>query len=138
MIGKDALPHRRHLVADRNRRYPDRADARRGAAKARLGHAADAGHYARHRGSGRQAGRATTSEGYLIIRRPWPSMLRTIWGDPERYSEQYWSRVPGVYFTGDAARRDKDGYYWMLGRVDDVMNVSGHRLSARWRWSRRW
>jgi acetyl-CoA synthetase len=69
-------------------------------------------------------------EGYLILRRPWPAMLRTIWGDPKRYEEQYWSRVPGVYFTGDAARRDKDGYYWVLGRVDDVMNVSGHRLST--------
>jgi acetyl-CoA synthetase len=57
-------------------------------------------------------------------------MLRTIWGDPKRYEEQYWSRVPGVYFTGDAARRDKDGYFWVLGRVDDVMNVSGHRLST--------
>jgi acetyl-CoA synthetase len=57
-------------------------------------------------------------------------MLRTIWGDPERYREQYWSRVPGAYFTGDAARRDADGYHWILGRVDDVMNVSGHRLST--------
>jgi acetyl-CoA synthetase len=69
-------------------------------------------------------------EGFLILRRPWPSMIRTIWGDPERYKEQYWSRVPGAYFTGDAARRDDDGYYWILGRVDDVMNVSGHRLST--------
>ena len=69
-------------------------------------------------------------EGFLIIRRPWPSMIRTIWGDPERYKEQYWTRVPGAYFTGDAARRDQDGYYWILGRVDDVMNVSGHRLST--------
>ncbi|MBM3726957.1 MAG: acetate--CoA ligase [Acidobacteria bacterium] len=69
-------------------------------------------------------------EGYLIIRKPWPSMIRTIWGDPERYKEQYWSKVPGVYFTGDAARCDSDGYYWVLGRVDDVMNVSGHRLST--------
>ena len=69
-------------------------------------------------------------EGFLIIRRPWPSMIRTIWGDPERYKEQYWTRVPGAYFTGDAARRDHDGYYWILGRVDDVMNVSGHRLST--------
>jgi acetyl-CoA synthetase len=57
-------------------------------------------------------------------------MLRTIWGDPDRYKDQYWGRVPGVYFTGDAARRDSDGYYWILGRVDDVMNVSGHRLST--------
>jgi len=69
-------------------------------------------------------------EGFLIIRRPWPSMIRTIWGDPERYKQQYWSRVPGAYFTGDAARCDSDGYYWILGRVDDVMNVSGHRLST--------
>jgi acetyl-CoA synthetase len=69
-------------------------------------------------------------EGFLIIRRPWPSMARTIWRDPERYKEQYWSRVPGIYFTGDAARRDADGYFWVLGRVDDVMNVSGHRLST--------
>ncbi|HWF47130.1 MAG TPA: acetate--CoA ligase, partial [Bryobacteraceae bacterium] len=69
-------------------------------------------------------------EGYLIIRHPWPSMIRNIWGDPNRFEEQYWKRVPGSYFTGDAARRDEDGYYWVLGRVDDVMNVSGHRLST--------
>ncbi len=69
-------------------------------------------------------------EGYLIIRRPWPSMIRTIWGDPDRYTATYWSRFEGVYFTGDAARRDADGYFWVLGRVDDVMNVSGHRLST--------
>jgi acetyl-CoA synthetase len=73
---------------------------------------------------------APGKEGYLILRRPWPSMARTIWGDPERYKEQYWSKVPGAYFTGDAARCDEDGYYWVLGRVDDVMNVSGHRLST--------
>ena len=73
---------------------------------------------------------ADDHEGYLVIRRPWPSMARTIWGDPERFQEQYWSKVPGAYFTGDAARRDADGYYWVLGRVDDVMNVSGHRLST--------
>jgi acetyl-CoA synthetase len=69
-------------------------------------------------------------EGFLILKRPWPGMARTLWGDPERYKEQYWSRVPGAYFTGDAARCDADGYYWVLGRVDDVMNVSGHRLST--------
>ncbi len=69
-------------------------------------------------------------EGFLIITRPWPSMVRTLWGDPKRFEEQYWSRVPGAYFTGDAARRDEDGYVWVLGRVDDVMNVSGHRLST--------
>jgi len=69
-------------------------------------------------------------EGFLVIRQPWPSMLRTIWRDPQRYEEQYWKRIPGCYLTGDAARRDSDGYYWVLGRVDDVMNVSGHRLST--------
>ncbi len=69
-------------------------------------------------------------EGYLIIRQPWPSMIRTIWKDEKRFEEQYWSKVPGTYFTGDAARRDDDGYFWVLGRVDDVMNVSGHRLST--------
>jgi acetyl-CoA synthetase len=69
-------------------------------------------------------------EGFLIIRQPWPSMVRTLWGDPKRFEEQYWSRVKESYFTGDAARRDNEGYYWILGRVDDVMNVSGHRLST--------
>jgi len=69
-------------------------------------------------------------EGFLIIRKPWPSMLRTLWGDPQRYEENYWKRIPGAYLTGDAARRDADGYLWILGRVDDVMNVSGHRLST--------
>ncbi len=73
---------------------------------------------------------ADDKEGFLIIRRPWPSMARTLWGDPERYKEVYWSKLPGIYFTGDAARRDADGYFWILGRVDDVMNVSGHRLST--------
>src|SRR5277367_3891062 len=72
----------------------------------------------------------TNREGYLILRHPWPSMFRTLWKDPARYEEAYWSKLPGRYFTGDAARRDDDGYYWVLGRVDDVMNVSGHRLST--------
>jgi acetyl-CoA synthetase len=68
--------------------------------------------------------------GYLVMRRPWPSMLRTVWGDPERYKANYWSQIPGCYFTGDGARKDKDGYFWIMGRVDDVINVSGHRLST--------
>ena len=72
----------------------------------------------------------TNNEGYLIVRQPWPAMFRTLWKDPERYRENYWTKIPGIYFTGDAARRDADGYYWVLGRVDDVMNVSGHRLST--------
>jgi acetyl-CoA synthetase len=68
--------------------------------------------------------------GYLVIRQPWPGMLRTIYGDPDRYVAQYWSRFPGTYFTGDGARRDEDGYYWIMGRVDDVINVAGHRLGT--------
>jgi len=68
--------------------------------------------------------------GYLVLTKPWPAMLRTIYGDPDRYVEQYWSRFPGKYFTGDGAKRDKDGYFWLLGRVDDVMNVAGHRIST--------
>jgi acetyl-CoA synthetase len=68
--------------------------------------------------------------GYLAIKRPWPSMLRTIWGDDERYRQQYWSEIEGVYFAGDGARRDEDGYFWIMGRVDDVINVSGHRLGT--------
>jgi acetyl-CoA synthetase len=68
--------------------------------------------------------------GYLVIRRPWPSMLRTLYKEPERYKEQYWSDIPGVYFAGDGARRDEDGYFWIMGRVDDVINVSGHRLGT--------
>ena len=68
--------------------------------------------------------------GYLVISKPWPSMLRTIYRDPDRYRAQYWSEIPGVYFTGDGARRDEDGYYWIMGRVDDVINVSGHRLGT--------
>jgi acetyl-CoA synthetase len=68
--------------------------------------------------------------GFLIIKKPWPSMLRGIHGDPERYVKQYWSEIPGVYFTGDGSRRDEDGYFWVMGRVDDVLNVAGHRLGT--------
>jgi acetyl-CoA synthetase len=68
--------------------------------------------------------------GLLIVRKPWPSMARTIYGDQARYEQAYWSEVPGSYFTGDGARRDSDGYYWLMGRVDDVINVSGHRLGT--------
>ena len=68
--------------------------------------------------------------GLLVIRRPWPSMLRGIHGDRERFIETYWSRVPGMYLAGDSARRDEDGYFWIMGRIDDVINVSGHRLGT--------
>jgi acetyl-CoA synthetase len=68
--------------------------------------------------------------GYLVARHPWPSMLRTLWGDDERYKQAYWSEIPGLYFAGDGARRDERGYFWIMGRVDDVINVSGHRLGT--------
>jgi len=68
--------------------------------------------------------------GWLVIKHPWPGMLRGIWGDDQRYKEQYWSKVPHCYLAGDNARCDKDGYYWIMGRIDDVLNVSGHRLST--------
>jgi acetyl-CoA synthetase len=73
---------------------------------------------------------AANQGGYLVIKRPWPSMLRTIWGDDERYKQQYWSQIEGIYFAGDGARRDNDGYFWIMGRIDDVINVSGHRLGT--------
>jgi acetyl-CoA synthetase len=73
---------------------------------------------------------APGSGGYLVLTEPWPAMLRTIWGDDDRYRETYWSRFPGKYFAGDGAKLDEDGDIWLLGRVDDVMNVSGHRLST--------
>ena len=68
--------------------------------------------------------------GYLVVKKPWPSMLRTIYGDDQRYKKTYWSQVKNSYFAGDGARKDKDGYFWVLGRVDDVINISGHRLST--------
>ena len=70
--------------------------------------------------------------GFLVLKRPWPSMLRTIWGDDDRYKKVYWSKFgdKNLYFAGDGARRDEDGYFWLLGRVDDVMNVAGHRIGT--------
>ncbi len=70
------------------------------------------------------------SGGKLVVRKPWPSMLRSIWGDPERYKQTYWSEVKGSYFTGDGCRQDKDGYFWIVGRIDDVLNVAGHRIGT--------
>jgi len=69
-------------------------------------------------------------EGFLVIKTPWPAMLRSIWNDPDRYVSQYWSKYPGMYLTGDSAKRDEDGYYWIIGRVDDVIKVSGYRLGT--------
>ncbi|HWY87926.1 MAG TPA: AMP-binding protein, partial [Gemmataceae bacterium] len=73
---------------------------------------------------------AANQGGLLVIQKPWPAMLRTIYGDDDRYRQQYWSHVPHAYFTADGARQDQDGYFWIMGRVDDVLNVAGHRLST--------
>jgi acetyl-CoA synthetase len=70
------------------------------------------------------------SGGKLVLRKPWPSMLRGLWGDPQRYKDVYWTEVPGSYFTGDGCRQDKDGYFWIVGRIDDVLNVAGHRIGT--------
>jgi acetyl-CoA synthetase len=68
--------------------------------------------------------------GYLVATKPWPSMMRTVWGDHERFKQTYWSQVEGCYFAGDGARKDEDGYFWVMGRIDDVVNVSGHRIGT--------
>jgi acetyl-CoA synthetase len=70
------------------------------------------------------------SGGKLVIRKPWPAMLRGLWGDPERYKSVYWAEVKNSYFTGDGCRQDKDGYFWIVGRIDDVLNVAGHRIGT--------
>ena len=130
VIGKRALPDRRYLVADRDRHDHDLAAARApsptkpGSATRPLpGVVAEI--------VDRQGRPVPANQGgFLVIRKPWPAMLRTIYGDDERYRQQYWSQVPHVYFTADGARRDEDGYFWIMGRVDDVLNVAGHRLST--------
>jgi acetyl-CoA synthetase len=73
---------------------------------------------------------AGAAQGFLVVKKRWPAMLSNIYGDPDRSVQQYWSQIPGTYFTGDGAHRDEDGYFWITGRIDDVMNVSGHRLSS--------
>jgi acetyl-CoA synthetase len=80
--------------------------------------------------NGKAVAVSDSAAGYLTIDEPWPSMLRGIWGDPERFVETYWSKFPGKYFAGDGARFDEDGDIWLLGRIDDVIKVSGHRLST--------
>jgi len=77
-----------------------------------------------------QGTRLATGGGLLAITRPWPGMLRTIWNDDERYRATYWSKWDGIYFPGDGAKRDDEGYFWLLGRVDDVLNVAGHRIGT--------
>ena len=123
-----ANPDRRHLVADRDRRDHDQPTSGRHDDEARLGHVPAPRRVRRaHR---RRRNRVDVGGGYLTLTRPWPGMLRGIWGDPERFQETYWSRFEGRYFAGDGAKLDDEGYLWLLGRVDDVMNVSGHRIST--------
>ena len=128
-IGGGTVPGRRHLVADRDRCDHDLPAPRHHDHQAGLGDLPAAGH--RRRGGRRlRRRRSSAGGGYLTLTRPWPAMLRGIYGDPERYRETYWSRFEGRYFAGDGAKIDDDGYLWLLGRVDDVMNVSGHRIST--------
>ena len=118
-----------YVVADRDRADPHQPATRRDDHKARLGDVPSAGIEADIVDA---EGRSVPfgGGGYLVLKRPWPGMLRGIYGDPERYRQTYWSRFPGMYFAGDGAKRDEEGYFWLLGRVDDVMNVAGHRIST--------
>jgi acetyl-CoA synthetase len=117
-------------VADRDRRDPDHAAARHDPDQARLGDPALPGIEADvvdENGNSVPLG----GGGFLVLKRPWPSMLRTLWGDDERYKQVYWGRFDGrFYFAGDGAKRDEDGYFWLLGRVDDVMLVAGHNITT--------
>ncbi len=131
-IGGDRMPDRRHLVADRDRRDHDQPAARRHRrpsparpCAALPGIGADV---VDNDGTPVPNG----GGGLLVLTEPWPAMTRGIWGDPERFKETYWSRFAdqGYYFAGDGAKKDDDGDLWLLGRVDDVMNVSGHRIST--------
>ena len=124
------LPDRRHLVADRDRRHPDHAAARRDPAQAGLGDAAVLRRQAADRRSPRASRWRAPCQGNLCIADSWPGQMRTVYGDHERFVQTYFSTYPGNYFTGDGCRRDDDGYYWITGRVDDVINVSGHRLGT--------
>ena len=125
-----ALPGGRHVVADRDRHDHDHAAARHHHPEAGERHLPVPGRR-RPTSSTRPATPSRSGGGgYLVLERPWPAMLRGIYGDPERYEQTYWSRYPGRYFPGDGCKRDDEGYYWLLGRVDDVMNVSGHRIST--------
>ena len=117
------------MVADGDRRHPHHAAARRDGSEAGVGHAAV---LRRAAGAGRRQGQQLDGEaaGNLVILDSWPGQARTIYGDHERFVQTYFSTYPGTYFTGDGCRRDADGYYWITGRVDDVINVSGHRLGT--------
>ena len=125
-----ALPDRRHVVADGDRRDHDHDAAGRAGHQAGLGRQAAAGHQGA-RSSTTSSEDAGTEQGFLTLERPWPGMLRTLYKEDDRFIETYWSKFgKEVYSVGDAARRDEDGYFWIIGRIDDVLNVSGHRMST--------
>ena len=125
-----ALPGRRHVVADRDRRHHDQRAAGRDHAQARERDVPAARASRPASSTTRASAVGIPGGGYLVLERPWPSMLRGIWGDPQRYRDTYWSRFDGKYFAGDGAKRDDEGYFWLLGRVDDIMLVSGHNIST--------
>ena len=124
------LPDRRHLVADRDRRHPDHAAARRDRAQARLGDAAVLRRAARRSSMPRARCWKAPPTAISCIADSWPGQMRTVYGDHQRFIDTYFTTYPGKYFTGDGCRRDEDGYYWITGRVDDVINVSGHRIGT--------
>ena len=126
---RQALPDRRHLVADRDRRHHDHAAAGRDRAKAGFG---DTAVLRREPEIVDAEGKVLEGacEGNLCIADHWPGQMRTVYGDHERFVQTYFSTYKGKYFTGDGCRRDEDGYYWITGRVDDVINVSGHRMGT--------
>jgi acetyl-CoA synthetase len=126
---RQALPDRRHLVADRNRRHHDHAAAGRHRSQAGFG---DAPFFGVKPELVDSEGKVLegAADGNLCITDSWPGQMRTVYGDHERFIQTYFSTYKGKYFTGDGCRRDEDGYYWITGRVDDVLNVSGHRIGT--------
>ncbi len=126
---RQPLPDRRHLVADRDRRYPDHAAARSDALEAGLGDRPFFGCQPQLVDAEGKVLEGAAS-GNLCIIDSWPGQMRTVYGDHQRFIETYFAAYPGKYFTGDGCRRDADGYYWITGRVDDVINVAGHRMGT--------
>ena len=124
------LPDRRHLVADGDRRHPDHAAARRHQARSPARRRGRSSASSRRSSTRRAASWRARRSGNLVILDSWPGQMRTVYGDHERFVQTYFSTYKGMYFTGDGCRRDEDGYYWITGRVDDVINVSGHRLGT--------
>ena len=127
---RQPLPDRRHLVADRDRRHPDHAAARRDRAEARLGDAAVLRRRSRRSSMPTARCWKAPRPATCASRIRWPGQMRTVYGDHQRFIDTYFKAYPGKYFTGDGCRRDADGYYWITGRVDDVINVSGHRMGT--------